>query len=174
MNDAFDTCLNDLLKHEGGFSNHPRDPGGVTMLGVTKRVWEEYTGKPATISDMRNLTIAKVGPLYRDRYWDSVKAGQLPPALAMCVFDMAVNAGPGKAGKLLQRLVGVAVDGLVGRGTLTAVQAYVAAHGLAEAVKGYQASRRTFYRALGTFDVFGRGWLRRVDEVETAALRLLP
>ena len=171
--DNFDKCLIELLKHEGGFANHPRDPGGVTMLGVTKRVWEDYTGKPATVADMRALTEAKVAPLYRDRYWDTVKAGQLPPALAMCVFDMAVNAGPGRAGKMLQRLVGAAVDGQVGRGTLTKVQAYVGAHGVAEAIKGYQNARRSFYRALGTFDVFGKGWLRRVDEVESAALRLI-
>lgn len=173
MTDAFNTCLTELLKHEGGYSNHPSDPGGITMLGVTKRVWEEYNGKPASVADMKALTAAKVAPLYRDRYWDTVKAGQLPPALAMCVFDMSVNAGPGRAGKMLQRLVGCDVDGNVGRGTLTAVQAFVGAHGTAEAVKGYQNLRRSFYRALGTFDTFGKGWLRRVDGVETAALKLL-
>ena len=170
--DAFDKCLPELLKHEGGFANHPRDPGGVTMLGVTKRVWEEYTGKPATVADMRALTVAKVAPLYRERYWNAVKADQLPPALAMCVFDFAVNAGPGRGAKFLQRLVGAAADGQIGRRTLEAVQAYVAAHGAAEAVRGYQNARRAYYRSLGTFNTFGKGWLRRVDEVETAALRL--
>ena len=171
--DGFDKCLPELLKHEGGFANHPRDPGGVTMLGVTKRVWEEYTGKPATVADMRALTVAKVAPLYRERYWDTVKAGELPPALAMCVFDFGVNAGPGRAAKMLQRLVGAAVDGQIGRGTLQAVQAYVTLHGVPETVRAYQNARRVYYRSLGTFNTFGRGWLRRVDEVETAALKLL-
>lgn len=173
MTDTFDKCLRELLIHEGGFANHPRDPGGVTMLGVTKRVWEEFTGKSASVGDMKALTVAKVAPIYRQRYWDTVKAGQMPPALAMCVFDFAVNAGPGRAAKLLQRLVGAAVDSQIGPGTLRAVELFVATHGVAEAVRRYQDARRTYYRSLGTFDVFGKGWLRRVDAVETAALKLI-
>lgn len=168
---TFSKALDTILHHEGGFANHPKDPGGVTMLGVTKRVWEEWTGKPATIADMRALTPEKVGPLYKARYWDKVRCDDLPAGLALCVFDFAVNAGVSRAGRYLQRLVGAAQDGIVGRGTLQAVQAFVTAHGVPEAIRRYQQMRRDYYRQLPTFKTFGRGWLRRVDEVETEALR---
>jgi len=171
MSTSFDNCLQIILHHEGGFAAHPKDPGGVTMLGVTKRVWEEWTGKPATVGDMRALTPEKVGPLYKARYWDAVKAGSLPAGLALCVFDFAVNAGVSRAGRYLQRLVGASQDGIVGRGTLQAVQAFVTAHGVPEAIRRYQQMRRDYYRQLPTFKTFGRGWLRRVDEVETEALK---
>lgn len=171
---AFDKCLPMLLKHEGGYVNHPRDPGGMTNLGVTRRVWEDYSGKPADEATMRALTPSKVAPLYKARYWTPVGCDDLPPALAHCVFDFSVNAGPGKAAKYLQKLVGAATDGKVGRATLEAVQAFVRAHGVAEAVRGYQQLRRTFYHGLSTFDTFGRGWIRRVDRVETEALKMIP
>lgn len=168
---TFNKALETILHHEGGFANHPKDPGGVTMLGVTKRVWEEWTGKPATIADMRALTPERVAPLYKARYWDKVRGNDLPAGLALCVFDFAVNAGVSRAGRYLQRLVGASQDGIVGRGTLQAVQAFVTAHGVPEAIRRYQQMRRDYYRQLPTFKTFGRGWLRRVDEVETEALK---
>lgn len=169
---AFDVCLKEVLKHEGGYVNHPRDPGGETNLGVTRKTWEAWTGKPGT--DMRGLTVAKVAPLYKARYWDEVRGDDLPPAMAMCVFDFAVNAGPARSARYLQKLVNAATDGQIGPATLRALQAFVTANGLAEAVRRFQQMRRDYYKQLRTFDTFGRGWLRRVDAVETAALRLIP
>lgn len=171
---AFDACLKEILKHEGGYVNHPRDPGGRTNLGVTQRTWEAWTGGPANEHVMRGLTIAKVSPLYRARYWDELRGDDLPPALALCVFDFAVNAGPARAARYLQTMVGASRDSKIGPATLAAVRSEVSREGLAEAVRNFQQMRRTYYRQLGTFDTFGRGWLRRVDEVETAALRLIP
>ena len=170
---TFDKALAIILRHEGGYVNHPKDPGGMTNLGVTRRVWEEFTGKPASETDMRALTPAKVGPVYRQNYWDRLKCDSLPPALALCVFDFGVNAGTKRAGRYLQAMVGSAADGIVGNGTLAAVRSFVAQHGTAEAVRRFQQLRRDYYRQLGTFKTFGRGWLRRVDETETEALRLL-
>lgn len=171
---AFETCLAHLLMQEGGYVNNPRDPGGRTNLGVTQRVWEEYTGKPATEAIMRALTPAKVAPLYRANYWNPLRCDDLPVALAMCVFDFAVNAGVSRSARYLQKMVGASVDGVMGPATVRAVQAYIHVNGLAGAVRAFQQSRRDYYHQLGTFDTFGRGWLRRVDAVETAALRLLP
>ena len=171
---AFDKSLAKLLVHEGGYSDHKRDPGGRTNLGVTQRVWEDFSGKPANEAVMRGLTVAKVAPLYRARYWNPLCCDQLPPALAHCVFDFGVNAGVSRSAKYLQKLVGASVDGQVGPATLRALQAMVTRDGLASVVRGFQQSRRTYYRSLGTFDVFGRGWLRRVDSVETEALKMLP
>ena len=171
---AFSRALKVILRHEGGFVNHPKDPGGMTNLGVTKATWEGWTGKPATEADMRALTPEKVAPLYRERYWDELRCDDLPPALALCVFDFGVNAGPARAARYLQGLAGAVQDGIVGGATLAAVNAWIARVGLSGAVRAYQEARRHYYRRLGTFATFGRGWLRRVDETETEALRLVP
>jgi len=170
---TFDTCLAVILKAEGGFVNNPKDPGGMTNLGVTARTWQDWTGKAPSATDMHALTPAKVAPLYKARYWDVCAGDSLPPAIALCVFDFGVNAGPGRSGKMLQGVVGAVKDGQIGRGTLQAVQAYVTAHGLPALVKAFQEARRGYYRALGTFDTFGRGWLRRVDEVQAIALGMV-
>lgn len=170
--DAFERALDILLRHEGGYVNHPRDPGGRTNLGVTQRVWEAWTGKPATEAEMRSLTREKVAPLYRKNYWDAVKADDLPPALALCVFDFAVNAGPGRAARMLQQMVGASQDGIIGPNTLARVEEAAAERGVTYLVRLYQEMRRAYYQSLSTFSTFGRGWLRRVDEVEAAALEL--
>lgn len=169
---AFDTALAFVLKREGGYSDHPADNGGMTNLGVTWRTWQDWTGKPATEAVMRGLTPTKVAPLYKARYWDTVKGDELPGAVALCLFDFAVNAGPARAAKMLQRIVNASADGKIGPATIRAVQAFVAVHGEAELVRRFQNARRDYYRALDDFPHFGRGWLRRCDETETAALKV--
>lgn len=164
---SFDQCLAVVLKEESGYSNRAADPGKVTNLGVTQATWEAWTGKPAAEADMRALTPAKVAPLYEKCYWNPVHCGELPAGLALCVFDFAVNAGPARAAKMLQRVLGVPQDGQVGPRTIAAAQVNPTT-----SIRDYQQERRTYYRALNTFSIFGRGWMRRVDDVETAALRL--
>ncbi len=168
MGDAFDKALVEILKHEGGFANHPSDPGGVTMLGVTKRTWEDWTGKPASVADMRALTPAKVAPLYAERYWNVNHCSDLPAGLALCVFDFGVNAGPARAARYLQKVAGTDQDGKIGPKTIAAARAMDPD----QAVRDYQQARRGYYRQLQTFKTFGRGWLRRVDEVEATALAM--
>lgn len=170
---AFDRALSVILRHEGGFVNDPQDPGGMTNLGVTRAVWEAWTGRRATETDMRRLTPAMVSPVYRKNYWDKLRCNELPPALALCVFDFGVNAGPARAARYLQRLAATADDGQVGPATIAAVKAWVAGVGVAETVRQYQEARRAYYRQLSTFPRFGRGWLRRVDETESEALRMV-
>lgn len=170
--DAFSACLAEILVHEGGYVNHPKDPGGRTNLGVTQRTWEGWTGKASSESEMRSLTREMVAPVYRKNYWDAIEGDKLPPGLALCVFDFAVNAGPGRAARYLQRMVGAPEDGQIGPQTLAAVTGYVYTHGQAGAIKTYQDMRRSYYRQLSTFSTFGKGWLRRVDEVQRRALEL--
>ena len=98
----FSECLDIVLKSEGGFVNNPADPGGMTNLGVTKKVWEEYTGHEADEKVMRSLTPEKVAPLYEQRYWRPTYCEVLPRGLSLLVFSMGVNAGPGRSVKLLQ------------------------------------------------------------------------
>ena len=167
-----DALIDGLIEREGGYVNHPSDPGGRTNLGVTQRTWEAWTGKPASEQEMRGLTRPMVAPLYRKRYWDAVEGDKLPPALALCVFDFGVNAGPSRAIRYLQTMVGAAADGKIGPQTLAAVTGFVHKHGEAEAVKRYQEARRGYYRSLGNFKTFGKGWLRRVAEVEARALEM--
>jgi len=97
MNSNFEKCLEMLLVHEGGFVNHPDDPGGMTNLGVTKKVWEEWVGHDVSEKEMRNLTPTMVAPLYQRKYWNACRADDLISGLDYCVFDVAVNSGVGRA-----------------------------------------------------------------------------
>ena len=106
----YDKCLDTILHHEGGYVNHPKDPGGETNLGVTKRVYEEWGGT----KDMKDLTFEDVAPIYKKNYWDRVKGDDLPSGLDLCVFDFGVNAGTGRAAKYLQNMIGATADGAIG------------------------------------------------------------
>ena len=119
----FEDCLARVLASEGGFVNHPSDPGGMTNLGCTKAVWEEFVGHQVSEADMRALTPDMVAPLYQRKYWDKVAGDQLPSGLDYAVFDAAINSGPGRAAKWLQQAVGVKADGSIGPATLAAVAA---------------------------------------------------
>ena len=169
MQANYDKCLETILHHEGGYVNHPKDPGGETNLGVTKRVYEEHGGT----KDMKDLTVEDVAPIYKKGYWDKMKGDELPSGLDLCVFDFGVNAGPGRAAKYLQTMIGSTPDGGIGPMTLKAVSEYVEEHGLVKAIENYQDARQSYYEKLSTFDTFGRGWTRRVDETTQLAKTLI-
>ena len=166
----FEKCLEIILHHEGGYVNHPKDPGGETNLGVTKRVYEEWGGT----KDMKDLTVEDVAPIYKKNYWDRVKGDDLPSGLDLCIFAFAVNAGPGRAAKMIQKMIGVTVDGGIGPNTLRAIGLYEEEMGgVAEVIAEYQKQRQAYYESLSTFDTFGRGWTRRVDETTTTATEMI-
>lgn len=169
MKDNFDAALKAILHHEGGYVNHPADPGGMTNLGVTKRVWEEWVGHEVDEKTMRGLTPEIVGPMYKAKYWDKIKGDDLPTGVDYCVFDAAVNSGPGRAAKWLQACVGVEPDGGIGPKTLAAVAAFDPK----ELVEDYNKRRLSFLMDLKTWDTFGKGWGRRVAEVQTSASSML-
>ena len=168
MTGNFKECLALVLKSEGGFVNHPDDPGGMTNLGVTKAVWEEYTGHEADEKIMRGLTPEKVAPLYEQRYWRPTYCEVLPRGLDLLVFSMGINGGPGRAVKLLQQSVGCVSDGVVGPRTMELIKS----SNVAELIAKYSDARRSYYRSLKTFPVFGKGWLNRVDHEEAQALNM--
>lgn len=172
MNSNFDACLKHLLVHEGGFVNHPSDPGGMTNLGVTARVWEEWVGHPVSEKEMRNLTPLMVAPLYKRKYWDACRADELVSGLDYCVFDVAVNSGSGRAIKFLQSCVGATPDGGFGSITLALVKK-AEEENTAELIAKYSDTRLQFLKSLKTWSVFGKGWERRVNEVEDTALKML-
>jgi len=161
--------LETILHHEGGYVNHPKDPGGETNLGVTKRVYEEWGGT----KDMKELTVEDVSPIYKKNYWDRVKGDHLPAGLDLCVFDFGVNAGTGRAAKYLQKMIGTTPDGGIGPMTLAKLKEYVDAKGIEHTVKLYQMGRQKYYESLSTFSTFGRGWTRRVEETTALALKMI-
>ena len=165
MKSTFDPALRLLLRHEGGFVNHPSDPGGMTNLGVTKAVWDAHTGKSATEADMRALTPEAVQPVYKARYWDAIQGDALPYGLDYCIFDCAVNSGPGRAVKLLQYVLYTKVDGVLGKHTLAALQR-ADPTGL---IEDYSQKRLDFLKSLPTWTTFSKGWGQRVSDVELEA-----
>ena len=169
MINNWESSLEKILHHEGGYVNHPKDPGGETNLGVTKRVYEEWGGT----KDMKDLLVEDVNPIYKKNYWDKCKCDDLPNGLDLCVFDFGVNAGPGRAAKFLQRMIGTTVDGGIGPNTLKAVDTYVEETGLETAIENYQSARQSYYEELSTFDTFGKGWTRRVEETTASAKELI-
>ena len=168
MRQNFASALQAVLKHEGGFTNNPKDPGGMTNLGCTKAVWEEHCGHPVEEKAMRALTPADVAPLYKRKYWDKVQGDELPNGVDYVVFDCAINSGPGRAAKMLQACVGVEPDGGIGPKTLAAVRAMDPQ----QLVKDYAKRRLSFMMDLPTWGTFGKGWTRRVNEVEAVGLTM--
>lgn len=168
MKENFIDALAAVLHHEGGFVNHPKDPGGMTNLGVTKRVWEEWVGHEVDEKAMRALTPETVAPMYKAKYWDKIRGDDLPDGVDYVVFDASINSGPGRAAKWLQTAVGAVPDGSIGAGTL----AKVAAMEPKTIIEKYQGARLAFLKSLPTWDTFGRGWERRVTEVQDSALKM--
>jgi len=168
MKQNFDKCLEMLLHHEGGFVNHPKDPGGMTNLGVTKAVYDAWIGRQSTEAEMRALTPADVAPIYRKNYWDKVRGDDLPSGVDWCAMDWAVNSGSKRPAKAIQKAVGAKQDGAIGPMTLQAV-ADVDPDRIIEAV---YHTRQRFYERLKTFEHFGNGWTRRNKETLQAALEM--
>lgn len=153
----FDQAFTTLLKHEGGFSDHAADPGGKTRFGITEAVAREvgYRG------DMRELPLDLAKRIYKDRYWDAVRAEELPEAVRYAVFDAAVNSGPRQAILWLQRAVGVKDDGIIGPQTLAAVRAADPERLL----RRFLSQRLRFMTNLPNWGSFSRGWARRIADL---------
>jgi lysozyme family protein len=169
MNTNWQKSFELMLQSEGGFVNHPSDPGGMTNLGVTKATWESWVGREVDEAEMRGLTPEMVEPLYKERYFDAVRGDELPMGLDYLMFDFAVNAGAGRAIKTLQTAVGVTPDGGFGPMTMAAVQSVDPV----ELIERFSQAKEDFYRSLTTFSTFGKGWLNRVADVKVKASAML-
>lgn len=166
MKSNFEQSLKLVLVHEGGFANHPRDPGGRTMRGVTQRTYDAYrASKGKGTVDVIGISEEELRDIYRSQYWHKVEADDLPMGLDYAVFDFAVNSGPSRAAKFLQRIVGVAEDGVIGAQTIAAVRQRDAT----TVIDRLCSDRLSWLRRLKTFDAFGKGWTRRVNSVREDA-----
>jgi len=168
MKQNFEKCLDMLLAHEGGFVDHPKDPGGATNLGVTLATYEQWVGRSVTVGEMKTLTPEMVAPIYKANYWDKVRGDDLPAGVDWCAFDWAVNSGSKRPAKAIQKFVGASQDGAIGPKTL---QKIISAEPK-EIIKSVHDTRQKFYERLKTFEHFGRGWTRRNKETLEQALHL--
>jgi lysozyme family protein len=171
----FDLCLDEVLRHEGGYADHPRDPGGATNMGITRKTlagWRKVSpwwNLPKTA--IQKLERDEAARIYRASFWERTKASALPPGLDLAVFDYAVNSGPDRAIRALQTEVGAKADGHLGPLTIEAVRAHTAKSGLAGLIEALGTRRLNFLSRLSTFSTFGKGWTARVAAVQAVALQ---
>lgn len=157
-----------VLKHEGNYSNHPDDKGGPTNKGITIATFRRYVDPKGTVDDLKRITPEQIAQVYRKHYWNAVKGDQLPDGVDYAVFDFAVNSGPSRAAKYLQGVVKVPQDGKIGPVTLAAVNGRSAE----DIIENLCDARMRFLRNLDTWPTFGKGWSRRVADVEDDAIRM--
>jgi len=173
MKENFDASFARIIKSEGGYVNDPADRGGETNLGVTIGAWGAYLNRAIQPGEMAKLTVDTVKPFYKQMYWDKVKGDDLPVGVDYAIFDFAVNAGVGRAAKFLQRAVGAVDDAVIGPGTL----ALVAKTTPGKLLENFAKQKEAFYNSLAeknpTQKKFLKGWMARVDHVQTAATSML-
>lgn len=167
MNNNFEKALALVLEHEGGYVNHPKDPGGATNKGVTQAVYDAYRKmRGRGPMSVKFITEDELRAIYKFQYWDKVQGDFLPIGLDYAVFDFAVNSGVTRASKYLQAVLGVAQDGQIGAKTLAAIQSPT------HVINALCDRRMGFLRNLKTFLTFGKGWTRRVTDVRNHALEM--
>jgi len=162
-------CFEIVLGREGGFTNHPADKGGPTNLGITIGVLKEWRDAEVTIEDVQNLTREEAREIYRTRYWNLLKCDELPKGVDLVVFDFGVNAGPSRAAKMLQKIVGADADGSVGPVTIAACKMMPAK----DIVTKMSQERLEYYRGLSNAATFLKGWTNRTNAVEQLALDMI-
>ena len=165
MRENFAKALAQVLQYEGGFSDHPQDPGGATMKGVTQVVydaWRKESNLPT--QSVRYISDVEVSAIYRDQYWDRISGDDLPSGIDFAVFDFAVNSGVSRAAKTLQGVVGAKQDGQIGPATIQATKSYVA--------MAVTNKRLAFMQSLSIWSTFGKGWAARITNVKAQILAL--
>lgn len=164
----FETCLNAVLRHEGGYADHPADPGGATHYGITRTTLGRWRGRAVSKAEVQALSRLEAARIYRVFYWDEVAGDELPDGLDLAVFDYGVNSGPGRSIRTLQKALNVKPDGRLGPLTLAAISQCESR----ALISSLCRSRLGFLERLRSFSVFGRGWTRRVSDIESLALAM--
>jgi lysozyme family protein len=165
---TYDEALRRLLTHEGGYTHHPADPGGPTNFGITQADFRKYVKGDATADDIRAMKLADAKAIYRAKYWEALACDELPAGLDYAVFDYGVNSGIARAARVLRSLLGLSAGAKVDPDAVAAAKAREAG----PLIRAVCAERLAFLRRLKTWPVFGKGWERRVREVEAAALSM--
>ena len=159
MKENYAQSLKQVLKYEGGKVDDPRDPGGRTAFGITQdtyNAWRKKQNLPA--ADVFTISQTDVAAIYRQEYWDRISGDSLPAGVDFAVFDFAVNSGVSRAAKMLQSVVGVTQDGVIGPATIQATKTYVA--------MAVTNKRLAFMQSLSIWPTFGKGWSARIADVK--------
>jgi lysozyme family protein len=166
---SYDEALARLLADEGGYSNHPSDPGGPTNFGITISDYRKYVKPDASAADVRAMKVDAAKRIYREKYWNAMRCDELPAGVDYCVFDYGVNSGVGRAGKVLRRLLDLPDNSSVVTDTVLRAADKMNPKALVTAICD---ERLRFLKSLKTWPVFGNGWGRRVTEGKAAALAM--
>lgn len=176
MDRNFQRALKLVLKHEGGWADNPKDPGGATMKGVTLANFRKFVKPKATKDDLRKITDEQLATVYRRYYWDAIGGAVLPDGVDFAAFDYAVNSGPSRPAKALQKIVGAPQDGKIGPVTLKAIRAQLSPaiiHALCDERLAFMKRAKGSAGALKgklLWPTFGKGWSTRVARVRSEAL----
>ena len=166
MKENYPQALKQVLKYEGGYVDHPKDPGGPTNKGVTQAVYDNWRkSQNLSIQSVRAIADSEVAAIYKNLYWDRISGDNLPDGVDFAVFDFAVNSGVSRAAKTLQAVVGVTQDGVIGPATIQAAKTYVA--------MSVTNKRLAFMQSLSIWSTFGKGWSARIADVKAQILSLV-
>ena len=166
MKENYPQALKQVLKYEGGYVDHPKDPGGPTNKGVTQAVYDNWRkSQNLSIQSVRAIADSEVAAIYKNLYWDRISGDLLPSGVDFAVFDFAVNSGVSRAAKTLQAVVGVTQDGVIGPATIQATKTYVA--------MTVTNKRLAFMQSLSIWSTFGKGWSARIADVKAQILSLV-
>lgn len=160
-NKVLELCAKELMVSEGGYVNDPRDPGGETKYGISKKAYPN--------EDIKNMTQERAIYLFKRDYWDKCKCDNMPDALSIVVSDCAYNSGTTRANKILQECLGVTADGIIGPKTLGAIEK----QDLQKLLWKYHDNRLNFLKSLSTWEVYGKGWKDRVDKIHDLATKYI-
>ena len=156
-----------IQSHEGGFCNHPKDPGGCTNKGVTLGTYQQFFGKNKTVEDLKKITDEEWNHIFKTGFWDKVKADEIQDqSVANIIVDWAYNSGAGRAIKEIQKVLEIPVDGVFGPKTLEAINSREPK----ELFSKLHTARENYYRGLKNFPTFGRGWLNRLNSIKYGSL----
>jgi len=165
MKENYPQALKQVLKYEGGYVDHPKDPGGPTNKGVTQAVYDSWRkSQNLPTQSVRAIADSEVAAIYKNLYWDRVSGDNLPDGVDFAVFDFAVNSGVSRAAKTLQGIVGVTQDGQIGPATIQATKTYIA--------MTVTNKRLAFMQSLSIWPTFGKGWAARIADVKNQILAL--
>ena len=165
MKENYPQALKQVLKYEGGYVDHPKDPGGPTNKGVTQAVYDDWRkSQKLPVQSVRNIADSEVAAIYKNLYWDRISGDLLPSGVDFAVMDYAVNSGVSRAAKTLQGVVGVTQDGQIGPATIQATKTYIA--------MTVTNRRLAFMQSLSIWSTFGKGWSARIADVKNQILAL--